>query len=366
MQFQVDREKLSKILSVISHQVISKPALPVLANILFEAEKNNLKISATNLELGAVFNISAKVEKTGKTTLPAKTLTDFVLTLTKPQVDFRLENSEMEVSAGASVAKIPLIPADEYPQIPKIATSLCQISGKKLAEVLERIIFAASSDLGRPVLTGVLTEFKNDSLEFVATDGYRLSFEKIPLTKKTPETSLVIPARTLSQLVRVMTEEKEAQVKILFDSNVNQVGFEVGETFLISRLIDGNFPDWQKIIPQTFKTKVLVSCAELAQAVKTASIFAREAGDTVRLNFDKNLEIKTQSGVGTSITKVGAKIEGDSQEVAFNWRYLVEILQIMPQDAVEVNIVESLSPIKFAPTGAKIDFFHIVMPVRIA
>lgn len=366
MEFSVNRETLSKKLLIISHQALTKPALPILANTLLEAEKGNLKISATNLELGAILTVEARVKKSGKITLPAKTLTDFILTLTRPEVEFKLENSEVEVSSGASAAKIPTISADEYPTIPTISKTLVEISGKKLTEIFERIIFAASQDSGRPILTGVLAEFKNDGVGLVATDGYRLSFEKISLGKNPTETSVVIPAKTLGQLTRVIPEEKETSVRILFDGAVNQIGFDVGKTYLVSRLIDGAFPDWQKIIPQTFKTKALISTAEFLQAVKTASVFAKEAGNTIRLSFGKNLEIQTQSGVGTSKTSVAAKISGDAVEVAFNWRYLAEALQAMPSESVEVAIVESLSPVKFTPVKSSLDFFHIVMPVRVA
>lgn len=365
MEFLVNREKLSKILSIISHQVLTRPALPVLANVLFEAEKNNLKISATNLELGMIFSLEAKVGKAGKITLPAKTLTDFILTLTAPEVDFKLENSEMAAVAGKSFAKIPTISADEYPLVPKISKVLTEIEGVKLVKTLERVVFAAAVDPGRPILTGVLLSFSGGGAQLVATDGYRLSFEKISVGKSVSSQSLIIPSKTLIQLGRMISEETKPWTKILFDETINQIGFEVGGNYLVSRLIDGTFPDWQKIIPESFKTKVRLAASELSQAVRIASVFAKDSGNTVRFNFGKKLEIKTQSGAGTSLTTVPAEIEGEGLEIAFNWRYLSEILQVIPQDKIEISLVENLSPAKFAPVESVNDFFHIIMPVRI-
>lgn len=365
MQFTAKREEILKALSIISYQVLSKPALPILANLLLEVEGDQLKISATNLELGVVFLLQVKTTKPGKTTLPTRTFTEFITNISEPEIVFKLGNTEMEITTKNSFAKLPTLPADEYPQIPKIENNLVELDAKSLGQTIERLAFAASQDAGRPILTGVLLEFEGKKAKLVATDGYRLSFESFPLNKNVEGESLIIPNKTLTQLTRVISDAKKAQVKILYDGQVNQIGFEVNSTQFVSRLIDGTFPDWQKIIPESFKTQAQVSKSEFAQAVKTASVFAKEAANTVKLIFSKELEVQTQSGLGSSTTKVAAKITGPKLEIAFNWRFLQEALTAIPADEVKIELIESLSPAKFTPVKPDIDFFHIIMPVRI-
>jgi len=373
MDFKILQEDLANALSIVSRFVSSRPQLPVLANILFSANKGNkLLLVATNLEIGIQVLLDAKVEKEGQLALPAKDINEFISYLSPGKIHFSSDkNMRMTLNSKSGKSIFAGMDASEFPKMPvanEALTISLPIDGIK--ESFEKIGFAAASDDTRPVLAAINWQFQKNGYRMVATDGYRLSLKdvkniKSKLKKKDDILQFLIPARSLAEVVRLT---KGDEIKVGLTSDSNQVVFLMDQIQLSSRLIEGDYPDYQKILPKEAGTKVTIDKVELLQAIKTASVFARNSGNIVKLDVKKDfVSISANAaGIGENKTNVDAKIEGESLEIAFNYRFVIDLLSAIRETEKEVMIelTESLAPGLFK-IASDPDWLHLIMPVRV-
>jgi DNA polymerase-3 subunit beta len=372
MKLTVLQENLHKGLSTASRFVASRAQLPVLGNLLLATEKGRLKISATNLETGVVLSVGANVTKEGSLTVPSRLLTEYVATLPAGKLELEAKETQLKISGSTFKAEFIGLPAGEFPAMPKIdEKGSLAFPGKILTETVEQVAFAAAVDEGRPVLTGVLFILKDGELQVVATDGYRLSLKKIKAEKDLAEREelkkgLLLPARTLIEVARLVNESSEEMIRLAITPESNQVIFGMGEAMVISRLVEGEFPDYMKIVPPKGIGKVEMDREELTRAVKTAAILARESANIIHLKVGKST-VTVSSGAsqtGSNETDVEAKVEGTAEGIAFNSRYLLDYLGAVDAEKIILEVSTSLSPGVFT-ISKDAAYLHIIMPVRV-
>lgn len=359
-------ENLVKGLNLTSRIVSSHPSLPVLANILLETSKGFLKISSTNLEIGLICKIGAKIEEEGSITILARLFTEYINSLPPGKVNLTLEKNNLHITSGKSEAVICGIPSSEFPLIPKIEKpSLISLNSNTLFEGLALVVFAAALDESRPVLSGVFMNFKDNELKLVATDSYRLSEKIIKLKNKLKEEKkVIVPYRSAQEILRLLAESK-GEVEITLDEN--QILFRLDDIELTSRLIEGNFPAYEQIIPSSSETKVDLAFEEFTSTIKTASLFARESLNNIKLEIRAKGELEisaTSSQVGEMKTTLEAKVKGPDAEIAFNAKYLLDVLGALKKDEVSLEVSGKLNPGVIRSKDSP-DFLHIIMPLKI-
>lgn len=373
MKLSVLQENLAKALSIASRTVAIRAQLPVLNNILLTTDKGRLKLSATNLETGINFWIGAKIEEKGSVSIPAKVLTEFVAALPPEKIELVTKENNLNLVCGVYQANFVGLPASEFPPVPTVKDKeIINFNFGDLHKAITQVAFAAAQDEGRPVLAGVLMVVKGKNLVLVATDGYRLSVKKISGLKEIEKASelekgLIIPAKTLMEVARIGGEEKqEKKVGLTVSSDSNQVIFSTPEAEIVSRLIEGDFPEFEKVIPSKGETKVIVETETLIKAAKMASIFARESANIVRVEI-KNSTLRVSANtaqVGSNLSEIKVKTEGKKNKIAFNSRYLLDFLNSIEAEQVSFEMSSPLNPGVFKPVGDN-SFLHIIMPVRV-
>jgi len=371
MKIQIFQENLNKGLNIASRTISSKAQLPILSNVLFKTDQNRLQISATNLETGLVIWLGAKVEKEGEITIPAKILTEVIASLPTGKIDLELKENTLEISTDGYQASFNGVPSAEFPKLPAFSQeNLFSLPSEKLLEAINQVAFAAATDEGRPVLTGVLFKLEEKTLSLVATDGYRLSLKTILLTTPVKEkVNLLLPAKSLMEVARIIADtkaDKQSSVQMGFTKEQNQVVFVFPEMVLFSRIIEGEFPDYEKIIPQEAKTKLFLDRENFSQVVKVVSIFARDSANIIRFKITASfVEMSANSPqVGENKSSLEAKLEGEEGEIAFNFRFLQNFLAAVSSSEVCFEMSGSLNPGVFRPIGDN-SFLHIIMPVRL-
>ncbi len=373
MKLSVLQENLARGLATVSRSVASRAQLPVLSNILLTTDQGRLKLSATNLETGINHWLGAKVEKEGAISIPAKILAESVASLPTEKVELEARENNLLVNCGQYQAEFNGLAATEFPKIPSVKGKPdLSFASDSLTRAINQVAFAAAQDEGRPVLTGVLLLVKGKDLILAATDGYRLSLKKIPTTKGITESKelkkgLIIPSRTLTELARATGEkEQEKNIGLTITERANQVIFSTPDTEIVSRLIEGKYPDYEKIIPNKGKTNLMIDVVELIRAVRAAAIFAREAANIIRFQIDKKgLEITANTAqVGRNRVRLEAKVKGVGSKIAFNSRYLLDFLGTIESEQINLEISGSLNPGVFTVKGDQ-SYLHIIMPVRV-
>ncbi|MCJ7583567.1 MAG: DNA polymerase III subunit beta [Anaerolineales bacterium] len=375
MKVTVLQENLAHGLSIVSRAVSPRTTLPVLANVLVATDEGRLRLSATNLELGITCWIGAKIEAEGSTTVPARTFVDMVGTLPAEQVNLSLiaTNQTLNVRCGASNTDIKCIDAQEFPPLPvPEMEGAIQINVADFKEMIQQVVFAASVDEARPVLMGVLLTVDKDTITMAAADGFRLSVRKATLSQPVPQpVTVIIPGRALSELARVAADGDE-MIAMVLPKGRGQVIFRVKDVELVSQLIDGTFPDYQQIIPRAYKSRTLLSTQALLKACKQAEIFAREGSNVARLNIKSSgelepgsVEIFAQSEeTGSNETIVAATIEGIGLLIAFNVKYMREVLEVIKTPNVALETSAPNAPGMIRPVGDD-NFMHVIMPMHL-
>lgn len=370
------QEQLARGLSIVSRAVSPRSTLPVLANVLIASDDGRLRLSATNLELGITCWIPARIEQEGSTTVPARTFSDLVNTLTGEQVQLTLEpaTQTLNVRSGSSNTEIKCIDAQEFPPLPvPDMEGAVQFNVADLRQMIQQVVFAASTDEARPVLTGVLLKVEKDHLTLAAADGFRLSVREAVLPQPAPQPiNIIIPARALSELARV-AGDGDAPVYMVVPRGRGQVVFRVRDVELVSQLIDGTFPDYQQIIPRAYKSRTLLSTAALLKACRQAEIFAREGSNVARLNIKAaagelqpgEVEISaTSEETGSNETIIEATVDGSGLLIAFNVKYLREVLEVIPTPNVALETSAPNAPGVIRPVGDN-QFLHVIMPMHL-
>ncbi len=376
MKVTVLQENLARGLGVVSKAVSPRSTLPVLANVLIASDEGRLRLSATNLEMGITCWIPARIEEDGSTTVPARTFSDLVSTLPGDQVLLKLDpaTQTLNVRGGSSTNDIKCIDAQEFPPMPVPEfDGAIQINVGDFREMIHQVAFAASSDEARPVLMGVLVQVDKDKLTMAAADGFRLSVRKAVLTAPSAApVSAIVPAQALKELARVATDG-EAPIYMVMPKGRGQVVFRVGDVEVVSQLIDGTFPDFQQIIPRSYKSRTLVSTSSLLKACKQAEIFAREGSNVARLNIKtaqsemqpSEVEISaTSEETGKNETIVEATVDGSGLLIAFNVKFLREALEVIRTPNVALETSAPNAPGVVRPVGDD-QFLHVIMPMHL-
>jgi len=375
MKVTVLQENLDHGLGIVSRAVSTRSTLPVLSNVLIATDEGRLRLSATNLELGITCWIGAKVHEEGSTTVPARTITELVSTLTDKQVDMTLSvrTQTLNVVCGASNTDLKCIDAQEFPPMPvPDPEQRLELNVADLREMIQQVAFAASSDEARPILTGVQVSVSDSSITMSAADGFRLSIRRANISAPAPQPmSAVIPARALNELARIAGDGNK-QLTMVIPRGRGQVIFRAEDTELVSQLIEGAFPDLEQLIPQRYNTRTILSTAPFLKACKQAEIFAREGSHIARINIiaggdtqPGQVEISGQSEeTGFNQTVIDATIEGESHLIAFNVRFLREVLDVIKTPNVALETTSETSPGIIRPSGEE-DFTHVIMPMHL-
>lgn len=374
MKASVAQQELAHGLSMVSRAVSPRSTLPVLANILLATDEGRLRLSATNLELGISCWINAVIEEEGAITLPSRIISDLVNTLPNDKVELSLNDrtQTLNVTCGSNVTDIKGIDAQEYPPmpIPELSEGVA-LNVVTFKEMIQQVAFAASAEEARPVLQGVLTQIDGNTITMAATDGFRISVRTASLsTPAKKPVSIIIPARAMTELSRIAGEGDES-VTMNIPSGRGQVIFHLKDAELVSQLIEGNFPPYEAIVPRSFKTHTIIATPAFAKACRQSEIIAREGNNIIRVHIQPQpdgpgvVEISAQSEeTGTSEVQLDANIEGDGLLIAFNVRYLREVLDVIktPNVALETNANNTPATIK--PIGQE-GFTHVIMPMHL-
>lgn len=368
MKVICQRDELENALNIVNKAISPSNTLPVLNNILIKAEGKKLYFASTNLEIAIQYHTDADVRNEGAITVPAKLITSYVSLLKEDSVELNLgAGATLELKSKTSKTKIKGISADEFPLIPKVEKeNTLTLPIKDLEKAITQTVFAASSNTTRPVLSGVLFKVDKDVLKLVATDSYRLAEKTIKLkTPVTFETASLIPARTVSELGKLLSKCSEKDVEINFSKN--QVLIKANNIELTSRLIEGKFPDYEKIIPKDSKSGAEVSVEELILVVKRVSLFARENNNNIKLAVtnDGILQLSTEeTKVGEEKAEISIKMTGENNKIALNSQYLLDVLTFVSESKINLGINDKLSPATVKPLKGD-DYVYIIMPLKI-
>jgi DNA polymerase-3 subunit beta len=373
MKLSCLQENLSRGLSVVGRAVPTRTTLPVTNNVLLSTDESRLKLVATNLEIAISCWIGAKVEEEGAITVPARLLNEFINSLPGEKVDIALSprSRTLELQCARFEARISGMEADDFPPIPQVAEGLTtRMEPEALRQAITQVVFAAATEDTRPVLTGVYAEFEGEKLTLAAADGFRLAVYHMPLAAPVEEkVEVIIPARALSELNRLLVAQEEP-VEVRVNAQKSQVLFQLKNTQMVSQLIQGTFPNYSQLIPQSHTTKAVVEASEFLRATRTASIFARDGGGIVRLEITPGEELTpgrmTVSAraeeVGDDKGEIDAMVEGEAARIAFNGRYLTDVLGILHEEKVAVETATPSSPGVLRPVGVE-NYIYVVMPM---
>lgn len=374
MKLSILQQDLLPALQAVSRSVGVRSTLPVLANVLIQAAEGNIRLSATNLELGIVKKVAAEVTEEGDITIPAKILLEVVSSLPTEKLEIESSGEQLKISSKNSNSVLNGIQASEFPAIPLSSELVILVDSKVLKQAVPQIAFAAAADEGRPILTGVLTEIKRGQLELVATDGFRLSHKTAKIDTNDEVTfKAIIPRRTFEEVVRLIGEDlmsSDDKIEMSASENQNQMIFKIGQTQLSSRLIEGQFPSWEKIIPASYVNRMEVERVELLKAVKLASVFARDAANVLKIEVGDtshtNVKVSAQAKeFGGQVSEVDARIAGEPVSIAFNSKFLSEALSACGSPQVSIEFSGNVSPALIKPVGEE-GLEYVIMPIRLS
>lgn len=368
------QENLAKGLSTVGRAVSTRSTLPVLGNVLLATDNGRLKLSATNLEIVITCWIGAKVEEEGSITVPARTFNDLVSALPQERVELQLNETTqtLHVSCMRTQANIKGIDAQEFPLVPEPnPANRIRLEADAFKQMINQVAFAAAVDDARPTLTGVSTKFEGSQVTMAATDGFRLSLRSAHIPSYVEKGfAVIIPARALSEVARITSDDVDA-IYLSMPEGRNQIIFDMDSVLLVSQLIDGNFPDYSPIVPKRHTTRTVLSTADFRKACRTADIFARESSHTARVSVEPGDEITpsyavitaTSTETGNNVAQIDASVEGDPIEIAFNVKYMTDVLNVMDTPQVALETTSAMEPGVLKPVGDN-DFVHIIMPMH--
>lgn len=369
MKFTCLQENLTEGLTKVYRAVPTKSELPILSNILISAEENRLKLSATNLSTTIVTHVGASIDKDGSITVPAKMLRDFVANLSTSTLEVNLKDDILQISSDATKSKFNGMSAEDYPDLPEERKDLkiIELNPQELYEAVNSVSFAASIDDSRPVFTGIYLKGDGKIITLAASDGFRLSETTIKAEGKLDEFEIIIPSKTLMDVTRVLSGTEEP-IKFALDVNDNLALLTQGDTLIATRIIEGEYPDYHKIIPNETNTKVVISSQELLEAVKLTDVFAKEADSALLMKVDPKGSIEitaTTQDAGEHKSKIKTEVESkDSVEIGFNSKFLLDFLNNVKTEQISISTNGNSSPCIFRPVG-KDNYFHIIMPMQI-
>ncbi len=372
MRLSCLQENLARGLSVVGRAVATRSTLPITQNVLLSTEQSMLKISATDLNMAMTTWIGAQVEEEGAITVPARLLSDFVNSLPPERIDIEASSQPigLNIKCVSFESNISGTPADDFPPIPAVEGGLAaKIEPDVMREAINRVAFAAATEDSRPVLTGVKTEISGDDFKFAAADGFRLAVYSGKLAEPPSEDiEFLIPARVLTEISRLLGTQQTA-VEFMVTPSSNQALFRVEDVEIVSSLIAGNFPNYNQLIPQSYTTRVVLESDDFLRATRTAAIFARDGSGIIRLQMwsgeddaPGRLTVSSRAEeVGDNEGQLGAAVEGEDAKIAFNSKYLTDVLDVLNGE-VAMEVSSPSSPGVLKPVQGD-DYVHVVMPM---
>lgn len=368
MQVSCTQENLSRGLGIVGRAIATRTTLPITNHVLISTDDSRLKLAATNLEIAINCWIGTQVEEDGSIAVPAGLLTDFVNSLPSDKITITVppQTQTMEMKCSQSQAHISGQRAEEFPPIPKIGEGItAKVEARVLRTAIGQIVFAAAADDSRPVLTGGYAQFSGDKLTLAAADGFRLAVYTLNLAEPVGEdVGVIIPARSLRELDRLLRDQEDP-VEVTINPQKSQVLFQLKSVELVSQLIQGSFPDYNQLIPQSHTTRAVINVAQFLRAIKSASVFARDGSGIVKLEVKPGEGIKITARaeeVGDNEDIIGAEIEGQEAKIAFNSKYLMDIFDRLEDEQVALEVTTPSSPGVFKPVGDG-DWIQVVMPM---
>ncbi len=374
MNISCTQENLQQGLSIVSHIANKNTNLPILSNILIKVESKEIIFSTTNLEIGVKAIIRGKIEQEGELCVDAKLLTDYIQLLPKERVDLTTSDDILHILCNKQKTKVKTQPSTDFPLLPTLKKeSPYLINGKVFKEVVSKIIFAVANLETRPEISGVLLSFEGKNLTLVGTDGYRLAEYILPLIENNnKDQKIIIPVKTLQEISRILSVFKddvnlENQENIEIYLNEGQILFSYNNIELISRIIDGQYPEYKEIIPQSFITKIVSNTNNLIKTIKTASLFTKSGIFDIQLEFSKDAQeiiINSSSNqIGENQSSIPAQITGESILITLNYRYLLDGLQNCTGDEIEISLIDSNSPCIIKPVSDS-KYLYLIMPIK--
>lgn len=367
MQFETTRERLLQAVTRAGRIISVRPSLPILSHLLLQVKDGQLMIFATDLELGLLTKVVGKVQEEGQLVLPARLLGDLLSNTTDTTIRLTAEGFNARLDGEHTHAVITGLEPSDFPTTPSFSRATKLVLKKSIfAEAARLVVIAPATEDTRPVLTGVFLRPEEDTLFLVATDSFRLAEKKIVLDDGRPVfPSVIIPTRTFHEVLRVLPSEEGEEVELFIDEH--QCVVEVGTTQIMSRLIDGAFPNYREIIPKSFATDAVLDRSQFLNLVKAANVFSREAGSSIRVVFSPQgyLEVRSSQGQFGSIeTRMTAKIEGEAIEGAFNARFLLDVLAVLTGDQVRFQLNGKSTPAVLTTLQDQ-SYQYVMMPLRI-
>lgn len=367
MLIRCQQGDLSEAVHITGRAVSARSTMPILAHLLLETTKDGLRVSATDLELGIRTQIAAKVEKGGRVALPARLLTEIVSNLPSSDVEIRVEEgtSQAEILCERASFEILGLPADDFPRMPDTDADLvCGVDAPLLRTMIRQTIFAVSTDETRQFLTGLHFAVDGTEIRLVATDGGRLALRTAKLDKPAArKLEVIVPGKTMNELVRALSG---VEGEVTISAQDTQLIFTIGSLRFVTRLIGGQFPNYQQVIPKDFKQKIRVGTEQLRAAVRRVAITARDSATVVRLGTEGQT-LKLQSNtpdVGRAHEEFEVASEGDDIQAAFNARFLMDVLGVLDADEVSFELTGHLSPGALRPIGGS-EYVYVLAPVRV-
>lgn len=362
MKIQVTQENLNRALGTVARVANTRNSLPILSNVLITASNNQLSISATNLDIAITEYCGAKVSEEGSITVPARLMQEFISNLPSGIINLSLDDNKLHITTVQYNSVVNGVVADDFPVMPAITDGKkWSINSLQLKKGLQQVIFAASNDQARPVLTGVLLHVIDGSVFMAATDSHRLAEKNLGKTKE--EYSVLVPATAMQDLLRIIGDN-DGEISVTSDDQ--QVLFQAGDVELVARLIDAKYPDYRRLIPEKFAVTAVIKRSDLVNITKVSSLFARESAGSITINVeesDQTISIRSiASQLGENSSKANGKITG-SGSITLNSRYLLDALQVLGSEEVDFCFNGKLEAVLVRESGSS-DYSHIIMPLK--
>jgi DNA polymerase-3 subunit beta len=377
MKITVLQENLKQELDYLQKVIPNKPQLPILSSILLKTQNNKLILAATDLYLAIRSSLVVEVKEKGSLVVDGDTFRSLINSLAPGKINIELNEAVLKISQGKTKIKLSCQSAEEYPKFPTVEGNKFSLKLSDLEKIQNFVVFASSSDQTRPVLTSLLMRFSEDKLSVVGTDGFRLASFVFNKLKFSFSQDLLVPAKAITELIRIAKQNQAKEVEVIVAEELKQILFKIDSVDFYVRLIEGDYPPYQKIVPPSFKLLVNIDSEEFLKQLKRAQIFARETSNIVRLSFKKQdksdfLVVKAISpSFGEYLGEVSVETSGDlSQEeqdnlqIAFNALYLIDFINAVESEKIVVGVNESLKPARFTTPENK-EYFYISMPFRV-
>jgi DNA polymerase-3 subunit beta len=373
MKISCLQENLAKGLSVVGRAVGTRSTLPQASHVLLASDEGRLKLVATNLEIAITCWIGAQVEEEGAVTIPARLLTDFVTSLPNERIDMSLpaRAKQLNLTCARNEASVSGMDAADFPPVPPVDDGFrLKLDAKALRAAIEHVEFAAAADDTRPVLTGIHTLLEDSELTLAAADGFRLAVYKLALGQEVPEkVEVIIPARAMRELMRLLSEEEEP-LELAFNAARSQVLFRMKSVEMVATLVQGTFPNYSQLIPGSYASRALIDMRQFLQETRIAAIFARDGSGIVRIQLQPGEDVAPgkliisarAEEIGEHRGEMDVKIEGEASKIAFNSKYLQDVLQVLDCSQVALETSTPSSPGVLRPVGVE-NYVHVVMPM---